>query len=607
VGIKGENIATVIPELLDQIKLGQQENQLFTATESRGIEDDVLSTLDSNIIKIYKNFKKSLANNNLLSPKDSCAEYYYGILSKSPELERLHNTMRRNYASALQDDAQQVMNQWLKSELSENYTSKKTFSQKIKSYPLYLERASELLGKNHYMYATLQARKHFFKGYILANSDRNPNRELGEEALFEFNKALEYQPDLPHAYWQMSSLYGYSFLEPDSAIIYAQKAMDLHPTWITLYTDISYLLFSKYKRLEDARPFLEKAIQVDSNSISALNTGGLFHRKNKDYQKAESNFKRIIEMDSTFAKAYINLGIIYMEQDKLDKAEQAYLKALSIDSTFTNGYINLGINYMKAENYIKAEKCFIKAIELDSTYINSYVNLGVVYKKQNKIIEAINTYDKTIELDSTFIDSYYNLGAAYSAIKDYPNSIINFKKTIELDPTDVYAHFSLGYVYSAANNPTEAEKYYKKTIELDSTVYWAYGNLAFIYQNAEKWESLRSMLEITNRLNTNKEIIPGMFGNALTHIRGNMDQAKTEIKKSIEKNPDSSDAFIYMAQWEINNDNLEKAWENLQKALKLDIEKGKLKKEYLTTQSDFEVLKIDNRWNELLIKISMRK
>ena len=51
--------------------------------------------------------------------RNACAETYYTQLINEPGLERLHSTIRRNYAAALQDDAQQVINIWLKADVKQ--------------------------------------------------------------------------------------------------------------------------------------------------------------------------------------------------------------------------------------------------------------------------------------------------------------------------------------------------------------------------------------------------------------------------------------------------------------------------------------------------------
>ncbi|MBK9017578.1 MAG: hypothetical protein IPM82_28000 [Saprospiraceae bacterium] len=91
---------------------------MLSPIESRGMEDDVLAGVDTNVRELYQLFKKALKDKVFLSPATACADAYYERLIAEPKLERLHSTMRRNYAAALQDDAQQVMNKWLKTDMS---------------------------------------------------------------------------------------------------------------------------------------------------------------------------------------------------------------------------------------------------------------------------------------------------------------------------------------------------------------------------------------------------------------------------------------------------------------------------------------------------------
>ena len=101
--------------------------QLFSPTDLRGIEDDVLAQADSNIVELYFAFQKALEDKQFLSPANACADFYYEQLIREPKLERLHSAMTRNYAAALQNDAQQVINDWMK----KSDDSKKPFISKV--------------------------------------------------------------------------------------------------------------------------------------------------------------------------------------------------------------------------------------------------------------------------------------------------------------------------------------------------------------------------------------------------------------------------------------------------------------------------------------------
>jgi uncharacterized protein (DUF1800 family) len=88
-------------------------------------------------------------------------------------MERLHSTMKRNYAAALQDDAQQVLNTILRNGLTSEFLADKKAIHIYRNYPAYLERAAQLLGEDHYMYSTLQARKYYFESCLIVEEESN--------------------------------------------------------------------------------------------------------------------------------------------------------------------------------------------------------------------------------------------------------------------------------------------------------------------------------------------------------------------------------------------------------------------------------------------------
>ena len=117
IGNGREKLTTVSPDILaEQLMMENQSIRLFASTDSRGIEDQVLADADTNVVEMYFAFKEAIANKIFLEPVGASADYYYNKLSQESVLEPLHSTMRRNYAAALQDDAQQVLNTMLKFE-----------------------------------------------------------------------------------------------------------------------------------------------------------------------------------------------------------------------------------------------------------------------------------------------------------------------------------------------------------------------------------------------------------------------------------------------------------------------------------------------------------
>lgn len=91
----------------------------LSAIDSRGMEEDVLANVDTSVLLIYKLFKQALKDKVFLEPMNACVETYYAQLIIEPKLKRLHSTLRRNYAAALQDDVQQVINKLMTMENTE--------------------------------------------------------------------------------------------------------------------------------------------------------------------------------------------------------------------------------------------------------------------------------------------------------------------------------------------------------------------------------------------------------------------------------------------------------------------------------------------------------
>ncbi len=408
---------------------------LLSPIDSRGIEKSVLQLVDSSVQKTYELFIRALKEKTLFEPEGQCAEVYYEKLMAEPGLRELHSMMRRNYAAALQDDAQQVLNKWLKTDLSELKLSKRSKLEKYTPYLRYLKRASEILGKEHYMYPLLQARIHFFEGYLMNLSGIQSDRSLGRKALLEFQQALKWQKDLPHVYLEMSKVYAYQFLNADSAEYYVKKAMYIQPKWVLPYTDLAFMFLDRFKSLKRAKPYLEKAIRLDSNSVEVYSTWGAYFLYSEDFAKAEEVYKKIIRMDPNNSIAYANLGIVYMKTGRLVEAENAYLKSIQLDSSHAFTSNNLGIIYYETYRFPEAEEAFKSAITKDPGSAVAYYNLGNVQNRTSRMPEAEQSMKSALRLDSSFAKAYYSLGWLYQHSGQVPEAEKMFQLASKLDST----------------------------------------------------------------------------------------------------------------------------------------------------------------------------
>lgn len=494
-GNRAEKLARVDKNLLASLQSGKS-NQLtmLSSIDARGMEEDVLALVDPSIKISYQLFKQALKNKIFLEPSNACADSYFEQLIKEPKLIKLHSTIRRNYAAALQDDAQQVLNTILRNGLTSELLTDKKAIHIYRNYPAYLERAAKLLGEDHYMYSTLQARKYYFESCI------SLKKKAIRNALFQ---ALKWEPNMPHAYLKLIGTY--SSAEKDSAEYYASKAIDLVPGWVWPLNELAWYYY-RIKMPDKTEQILEQAYLLDTNSVFVWYLKGTFYSYIRQNKKAEYWFLKAIdahEANLCFPCIHNSMGNVYFDMGKYQEAEQEFKKTIQLDSTFIHAYNGLGTVYRITQRYPESEYYCKKTIELDSNYISGLNSLAIVYKLIKRFDEAEQLYHKVIRLDTTFAKAYGNLGNLLSAQGRYPEAEVQFRKAIQLDSTSPNYQSALGNVFRGTEQYLKAEQQFKKVIDMDSTIANTYNNLGSVYNSTGRYNEAEKVLKKAIQLDTN--------------------------------------------------------------------------------------------------------
>jgi Tfp pilus assembly protein PilF len=431
VGERYERLAMVDTFLLGAFKQGKTSQVAMLAPIGSRSEKLILSGLDTNIQRLYKLFELSLKNKAFLEPANASdtgfAELYYQQLIKEPKLEPLYTTLRRNYATALQDDAQRALNSILKVDVNEITRSKLSKIRKYKNYPLYLNRAAELLGEDHFFYKKLKARQYFFEGLLLfwANSG-NKNYDEGQKIMDKYRLSLEYESIAAHTYFYMMYCEAYKFENKDSAEYFAFKASNNSPGWILPFTYLAYFYSNKLKDSIRAKIYLDKAMQIDSLNTMVIFTRASWHYYKGDIKEANVLYQIVANRDSTNAISRLNLGIVNLKLDQYEIAKKYLLEYIKLDSAGFQGYHFLAIALNMLNDEKGAEQNFLKAIEINPNYINGLRELAKLYRKQKRNQEAEFYFRKllTFEFDKK-PGVYYEL-ACLMALKNHIDESLEF-------------------------------------------------------------------------------------------------------------------------------------------------------------------------------------
>jgi Flp pilus assembly protein TadD len=295
---------------------------------------------------------------------------------------------------------------------------------------------------------------------------------------------------------------------------------------------------------------------------------------------------RIIEFNKRYSRKPLNE---YAEELKKEK----YSKNLSASDYFVLAY-----KAYDDGDFTLAELHNRKAIELNPQYAEAYNNLGVLLDKdESRWTEAEECYRKAIELNPQDADAYYNLGILLSKGENRQMQAEEcYRKAIELNPEHSYAYNNLGILLVIdENRRTEAEECYRKAFELNPQNANAYHNLGNMLFKQGKIEEAKTAFETSAKVDE-KYADPLISLAGIYKRKGNSEETKKYADKA--RAILKEDDFYNLA---CLNAILEEKDEAL-KYLKLAVERGSSIKLLAKTDSDFDWIRDDERFWEIVGK-----
>ncbi|MCB9317213.1 MAG: tetratricopeptide repeat protein [Lewinellaceae bacterium] len=508
VGSKSTKVADVDAGILAKLKdLKARQLPTMAAIESKGFAETLLANSDSAIQKKYEAFIAALEHKRLLDAQDGqpSADALYRELMQEESLAALHRLMTRQFATALQDDAQQAINAYLltnPTELEKRWKGDTTYAQ----YPRYLHRAAELLGESHYMHDYLIAKQLYFEGLNLRLQVDQGNQlityqealekqeaalalenraaffynELGvlhtrmkqsEKAIANFEKAIELAPEwgLPYVNLCLEQFYNNDI---EKAIATGDKAIAIMPDYPQLYNLLSWVNANEVEYL-DKRNWKRSGVELKEDFIYDYDETKTPSENKVKFERSIQLLQKAIALDSMYASAHCNLGFIYDQIGEIEKAAYHLRKSVSIDSTKYISQYKLGVFLFKINQFKEGEVALKNAANLTQYYDPEsaawcYNALGILYRNWEKTDLALEAYQKAMDLLPRFAYNFY-AGMAFTYFynkKEYDKAEWYFLKSLEANPNDVGVYYWVGLYYQNVNRFQDAEWMLLKALEI---------------------------------------------------------------------------------------------------------------------------------------------
>ncbi len=434
---KNEIISRVLPEIRDSILMGNVDFLMkFSMIDSRVVSKDYLFDGDTSILANHAMFYARLKEKKFFQPNTDCAEYYFNeIISKSGSNE-LKDEITRNYAVALQDDAQRIINNFLETSVKEISKTRKARSDEYDPLPKYLNRAAELLGEEHYYYNQLRSNQYFYEGQVL-QLEKNSSASITQTNLIleKYKKSLGYNYQNPLTLLYLSNLFATNFENLDSCAFYYDRLKTVNATWVLPNAFYGYNLSRYFDENVEAKSVLLEGFKLDSTNTFLLNSLGAVYYYQKDYSNAISIYQKSINIDSTDANAWVSLGSCQHENGNILEAERAYVKSIAFSPGQMQAYYHYGWLYYKQNEFRKAESLYLKGIENHPKNSSIRARLCKVYLAERKFnqVEKQCLEIHAFNPDDWRIPFYRACVAAMKGKKDQALTLLeeSFKKDMD--------------------------------------------------------------------------------------------------------------------------------------------------------------------------------
>lgn len=336
-GNRNSIVAKVDVRTLERLRQKEKEQgsglQVIT---QKGLEDDVLAKADSATRRQYLAFKGALAAGQLLEPAGHSAWELFQPLSSNTQISPLLQIMRHNLAVALLDEVQQALNALMTDDPYE-INQWRFNADKYSSYPLLVQHAIELLGREHPLYHTLEAKRLFFEAYAIAHypygfsGDERPD-SFKQKARQRLYVALLHDTLAPYVYYLLGNTYLGTFQE-DSMRYYFNKALELSPAWTLPQLEMTWDYMDTYWNFEEAGKHIRRAIELRPNAYQPLEMLAWWYQRYERVDSVEAVCRRMRDKRPDLPNDYLTLALTYGRDIRdFDKALYYTDKWIEMDS-----------------------------------------------------------------------------------------------------------------------------------------------------------------------------------------------------------------------------------------------------------------------------------
>ena len=299
----------------------------------------------------------------------------------------------------------------------------------------------------------------------LSRGDQNLAASKFPEAIIEYRRAVQANPSLGKARYQLAEAYA-TVGDPANALREYVRAADLMPDDPDAQKKAGLFMLLA-GQFTDAQGLAQRILKRDPTNVDAQILLANALTGLKDMDGAVAAFEKAVAMDPNRATSYSELGSARAISGDPDKAEAAFRKAVEIDPKSVAAHLSLANFSWSRGDMKEAEQEMRRALELDPQHLTGNRAMAMFYMVTNKP-EAAEPHLKVVADVMKGPEAKYYLAEYYLRLNRPDAARAVLQPLLKNDDTFVGASVRLARVEVVSGKNAEAHRLLEAVLARDA-------------------------------------------------------------------------------------------------------------------------------------------
>ncbi len=220
---------------------------------------------------------------------------------------------------------------------------------------------------------------------------------------------------------------------------------------------------SKKRDYNGAIVAFDKALEIDPENVTVLNSRGIAYGNKGDDERALADYDSCLKLRPNFASAHNNRGIIFMRKGDFEQAYNEFSDAVRLNvpqNRFINLY-NRGRVQTLRKQYDSALADFAQARQINADGVQVPVYRCITYTEMGKFDEALADCNEVLAKFPKAVYTLASRGNLYLAKGDLDAALRDYNEAIGINPNAIRAYVGRGQLYERRRDLTAARYDYR--------------------------------------------------------------------------------------------------------------------------------------------------